>query len=159
VIRVVSHSGAFALLAAVGLSVVVQGCDGTGSKRDSLYEKLRGAWRIERVTLDGAPRRPVDDAVRIEFSQDNGQRSYRIIRGASGDTSRVGRVGVPQSNVLTMRNGFGSPLTWRFEFDGSVSVRFQLRKARSESIQEFLAAIGLGGRSSNLTLNLIRDSN
>ena len=150
---------ACALLAVVGVLITVQGCDESGSKRDSLYEKLRGAWRIEKASLDGAPPRSLDRAVRVEFLQDNDERSYRIIREALGDTSQAGRVSVPQSNTLTMRSGFGSPLTWRFEFDGSISVRFQLRRARSESIQKFLTAIGLGGRAQNITLNLIRDSN
>jgi hypothetical protein len=54
--------------------------------------------------------------------------------------------------------GFGRPLVWRFVFGGSISVRFQLRQAREDDVQGFLAAIGLSGSAERLTLELLRAS-
>jgi hypothetical protein len=57
-----------------------------------------------------------------------------------------------------MTSGLGGLLDWRFEFDGSQSVRFQLRRADDESVRDFLTAIGLSVDTESLALELLRDS-
>jgi len=146
------------VLAGIGAAILLAGgCDSSGSKRDSLYQKLVGTWRIDRVDL-GSNRINFEETVRVEFLQREDGRAYRIVRAASNDTTGRGQIAVPQSNVLRMRSGFGGLLVWKFEFDGSQSVRFQLRQADDASTQNFLTAIGLNGGTRSLAFELRRDS-
>jgi len=146
------------LLVSVGATVLLAGgCDTGGSKPDSLYQKLIGSWRVNTVSSGENSPSPLIDTVRIEFSRENAVRSYRIIQDHSSDTTRVGRVFIPKSNVLRM-GGYRTPLVWTFKFDGSRSVQLQLSRAGDTAVQEFLADIGQGGGARRLTLELLRDS-
>lgn len=148
------------MLLALGVLVVAGGCDGGGSKRDSLYSQLTGTWRIQRVQL-GAEPRLLEPRVHIEFAQRDGQRTYRIVQVASADTTREGRVDVPRSDIVSMTTGFVRPLLWRFDFDEpdptSTSVRLRLESNWQGSSQAFLNAIGIGGGAQTLALELERE--
>jgi hypothetical protein len=148
------------IAALLGIGIVLflaGGCDGGGSKRDSQYQQLVGTWRIQRLDLGRGPIN-VQDTVFVEFLQADDARSYRIIRAASRDTTRTGRVYVPRSNALRMIGGFDGALLWHFDFeepeDVSTSVRFQLQSASEESVQAFLGAIGVGGSTQALVVDL-----
>jgi hypothetical protein len=148
-------------LAGIGAAILLAaGCDSSGSKRDSLYQKLVGTWRIDhQIDLD-RNMVTLEDTVYVEFLQREGDRAYRIIRAASNDTTGQGQLHVPRSNVLRMTSGPGGLLVWNFEFGGSQSVRFQLvRQADDDaSVQDFLTAIGLSGGAESLAFELLRDS-
>jgi hypothetical protein len=57
-----------------------------------------------------------------------------------------------------MIGGFDGALLWHFDFeepeDVSTSVRFQLQSASEESVQAFLGAIGVGGSTQALVVDL-----
>jgi hypothetical protein len=149
-----------AALAGVGIAILFgSACDSGGAKRDSLYQKLVGSWRIYEVSLDGGTVRPEEDTTRIEFLQREESRAYRIIRVASNDTTGRGQIEIERSNELYMTLGLGGLLVWNFEFNGSLNVRFQLQRAEDdESVRNFLTAIGLREGTQDLALDLRRDS-
>lgn len=152
-------TGLVALGGIGGIVFFATGCDGSGSKRDSLFQQLIGTWRIERVELDGRNTiNNFEEPVRVEFLQRDDARSYRIVRGASPDPIRSGRVDVSQRNILRMISGFNNRLVWRFTFeepeDISTSVRFRLESALEEDVQTFLDAIGLRGSAQRLVIDL-----
>jgi len=137
----------------------IGGCDSSGSKRDSLYQQLTGSWRIQQVRLRSS-RINIEDTVRVEFVQQDDQRSYNIIRPPR-DTTRRGWVNVPRSNVLSMTTGFQGPLLWSFTFDEpdptGTSVRLRLTSNWEGSSQAFLSAISIGGGGQILAIDLERE--
>jgi hypothetical protein len=129
-------------------SVLVGGCDGGGSKQDSLYQRLvnEGPWIIERFEGEFiAPNRHDQrySELRVDFRQRNGGHGYQIIGRFSADSSRVlaeGIVRLRGDNVLRMRTGFDRPVTWNYGFEVSrakLSLRF--------GYQEFLRTLFPGG--------------
>lgn len=138
------------------------GCDSGGSKSNSLFQRLVGTWRLDRVQANGSKFDfGDDDPVRVEFSQREDIRLYRIIRSASNDTTLSGRVDVLENNILRMTVGAGL-LEWSFDFgepeDVSGSVRFRFQGETNESVQDFLEAIGVGGDAQRLQFDLERSS-
>ena len=128
------------LLVCVG-GLVLVGCNGTGSQRASLYQRLsdegEGPWRIEQ--LDG-PLTPAlgEREVRIAFRNDNGRR-YRITERLSGDSTAVlasGAVVLLREDDLRMETGFGrfGPVTWTYSFQASRAV-FTLRAGSRPFLQ------------------------
>jgi hypothetical protein len=136
------------------------GCDGGGSKRSSLYQQLAGSWKVQRIYLGAGPI-SVADTARVAFLQEAGQRSYHIVRVASADTTRSGRVAIPRSNMLSMTTGFARPLLWRFDFDEpdptSTSVQLRLESTWRGSTAAVLEAIGVGGGAQILVVDLERN--
>ena len=153
------RSGGLVALLLIGILIGAGGCDGSGSKRDSLYQQLTGSWRIQHVQLRSS-RLNIEDDVLVEFEQQDDQRSYSIIR-SSDDTTRRGRVTVPRSNLLSMTTGFQRPLLWRFNFDEpdptSTSARLRLESTWEGSSQAFLNAVGIGGGGQILAIDLERE--
>jgi hypothetical protein len=147
------------VLLVIGLLIAATGCDGAGSKQDSLYNQLTGTWQVQRVQLDGSTITLKSD-VRIEFLQQGGRR-YQIARPAAGDTTRRGRIDLPRSDILSMTTGFARPLLWRFDFEEpeptSTSVRLRLESNWQGSSQAFLDAIGIGGGAQTLAVDLQRE--
>jgi len=158
--RLSLHVAGGALLLAIGVLIAAGGCDSTGSKRESLYNQLAGTWQIQRVQLDGDGF-SLEDGVRVEFSQRDGRRAYRIVRVASRDTTRRGEINLPRAGTLSMTTGFAQPLLWRFNFEEpettSTSVRLRLESNWQGSSQAFLDAIGIGGGAQTLAVDLQRE--
>ena len=151
--------GGLIVLLLVGVLASAGGCDSSGSKRDSLYQQLSGAWRVQEVRLRTS-RINIEDTVLVEFGQRDNQRLYRIIRPPM-DTTRRGWVNVPRSNLLSMTTGFQRPLLWSFSFDEpdptSTSARLRLESNWEGSSQAFLSAVGIGGGARLLAIDLERE--
>jgi hypothetical protein len=110
---------------------LLAGCDGSGSKRASLFERLAGtSWVIERLEGPGISPNRLDRRyarVRVEFEERDEGRTYQITGRYSDDSTEVlaeGLVALPGENVLRMASGFerNGPITWAFEFEGSQAV-------------------------------------
>jgi hypothetical protein len=120
---------------------MLAGCDGTGSQRASLYQRLsdegEGPWRIER--LDGPLTPDLGDRdIQIAFRADDGRR-YRIVERGSADSAAVlasGAVVLPRGDNLQMATGFGrlGPVTWSYGFQASRAV-FTLRAGSRPFLQ------------------------
>jgi hypothetical protein len=122
--------GGFFLIVA---GTILGGCDGSGSKRSSLFERLtRTSWMIERLEGPGISPNRLDrryERVRIDFGEREGKRTYRITGRFSADSTEVLAKGLvflppPSDDVLRMASGFGrdGPVTWTFEFEASRAI-------------------------------------
>lgn len=122
--------------AALGLlfffgGALLSGCDGTGSKRASKYERLTGtSWEIALEESSGISLslfRQRYTRVRLLFEEDDGSRTYRITGYFSEDSTAVladGLVALPSDDVLRMASGFrrNDPVTWTFKFEASRAI-------------------------------------
>ena len=126
-----------ALLCAGGVLLV--GCDGAGSKRDSFYERLTnsGPWTIKRLEGSGFDfgdrlERRYPRGATIIFREDDGSRTYEILRQRSEGSPSVvtqGAVVLPGDNVLQMVSGLEGrgPVTWRYNFPTTSRAKFEVR--------------------------------
>ncbi|CBH24156.1 Hypothetical protein, secreted [Salinibacter ruber M8] len=139
-----------ALLCAGGLLLV--GCDGAGSKRASLYERLTGKWKIERV--EGALIAPTRlDSVRLAFRRDDNGPRYRISGpppSGSAELPIEGAVVLTRGNELQMASGFRRVVIWNYKFQGSQA----LLAVRSGSLAFLNALTSEGTSSPNMKLRL-----
>lgn len=151
---------ALALTLAGGLAWQVGGCDAGASKRASQYSSLVGTWRIQRVNVIGSLR----DTVLIEFrTEEDSGRYYRLLRPSQRNSvAAEGAIDIPNSGVLSMREGFSRPLLWTFDFEQpnelSTSVRFFLQSNWDGSSRAFLDAIGHSGSARSIEMDLVRRS-
>ena len=128
--------GSGAMLLCIG-GILLAGCDGTGSKRDSLYERLTetGPWTIERLEGSGFDfgdrlERRYPRGAEITFREDDGSRTYEILRQRSEGSPSVvtqGAVVLPGDNVLQMVSGLEGrgPVTWRYNFPTTSRAKFE----------------------------------
>ena len=109
----------------------VLGCDGSGSKRASFFERLADTtWAIERLEGPGIAPNLLDQRytrVRVDFDDQNDGGTYRITGRFSSDSTEVlaaGRIVLPGDDLLQMASGFGrrGPVTWTFEFEASRAI-------------------------------------
>jgi hypothetical protein len=128
--------------------VLLGGCDNTGSKRASLYERLtRTSWTIERLqgsidyTSQLNERYP--EGVNVTFEGGDGRKMYRIASPLPGDSTEVLAEGTVtlREDMLQMASGFGRPVEWTYGFEASRAI-FSLRFGS----QPFLRALLSGGR-------------
>jgi hypothetical protein len=154
----------FGDLAAGGLlcvALLLAGCNTAGSKQESLYQRLSGDWRLERLEGGGfdysatiAERYP--SGVRLTFQEADGGRTYTIVGRAASDSLRriaKGRVVLPGENVLGMTSGFSREVTWRYRFPTSTRVLFEGERGS----RTFLAALlPGGGQTQDVQMTLAR---
>ncbi len=127
-----------ALLCAGGLLLV--GCDGSGSKQASLYERLTntGPWTIGRLEGSGFDfesrlDRRYPRGIEIVFHEGDETRTYEIrSQRPDGLDSTVtrGPVRLFRDNSLQMASGFegqGS-VTWRYSFPTTSRAIFEVRR-------------------------------
>jgi len=142
-------------------ALLLGGCDGSGSKRASLYQRLvnEGPWTVERLDGDIDYTRQLNEqhpqGVTITFQGGDGGRSYRIATSRSGDSTEVlaeGSVSLRGDNVLRMDSGFAplGPVRWTFGFEASRAV-FALQFGS----RAFLRALfSEGSQNENLEMTL-----
>lgn len=154
----------FGDLAAGGLlcaALLLAGCNTAGSKQESLYQRLSGEWRLERIEGGGfdysatiAERYP--SGVRLTFQETDGGRTYTIVGQTGRDSLRVlaqGRVALSGENVLGMPSGFSRRVIWRYRFPTSTRVLFESERGS----RAFLAALLPGeGAPQDLQMTLAR---
>lgn len=145
-----------ALLLFLGSTLLLGGCDGAGSKRASLYQRLTGAWRAERLqeigssNFDLTPRlNERYSRVRFVFRKDDEGRSYRMTGRRSGDTTTVraeGPIVLRGERLLQMARGFESPaghprsVTWTYRFQASRAI-FRLPSGQQNGSRAFLSTL------------------
>lgn len=111
-------------------SLLLVGCDGTGSKQASLYQRLSsdsGTWTIERLEGDRFDyetrlNETYPDGVTITFRETDDGRSYTVDgRHSGGETTRVadGPVLLPGDELLRMRVNERRSVTWQYRFEAS----------------------------------------
>jgi hypothetical protein len=126
----------WSLLLCIG-GLLIGGCDGAGSQRASLYERLTGtgAWTVERLEggINYTPqlndRYP--EGVTIKFRDSENGRTYRIAAPRAEDSTEViaeGIVTLRRNSGLEMSTGFGprGPVVWTYRFEASRAI-FSLR--------------------------------
>ncbi len=119
----------WSLLLCVG-ALLLGGCDGAGSKRASLYERLTGTWIVERLEGDIDYTNQLEQrhpqGVEITFQGGDGDRTYRITGSPSEDSTTVlaeGIVVLPGDNMLRMASGFGQfAVQWTYRFEASRAI-------------------------------------
>lgn len=157
-----SASGPFkialgALLLLGGSTLLLNGCDGSGSKRASLYQRLTGTWTAERLQETGSSSFDLTSrleerysSVRFVFRGGDDGRSYRVTgRLARQDTTVLlaeGPVALGGDRLLQMVRGFKNPsgrirtITWRFRFQASRAI-FRLPAGQQNGSRAFLSTL------------------
>lgn len=119
-------------------TLLIEGCSGAGSKRASLYQRLTGAWTVERLEEVGSSEFDHTSRlneryawVRFTFRAEEGRR-YQVSARPSNDTTSVilaeGPVRLGGDQLLQMVGGFEGPsgtprvVTWTFRFEGSRAI-------------------------------------
>ncbi len=138
-------------------SILLSGCDGTGSKRASLYERLtRTSWTIERLEGDidytGQLDTLYQGEVRVTFEGSDGGQTYKIVPSSGDSTEPIaqGRIGLPGDDVLRMVSGFNRPVEWTYGFEASRAI-FSLRFGSRAFLRALLSG---GSRNEDLELTL-----
>lgn len=152
-LRPVRTRGATMLLCLGAL--LFMGCDGSGSKRASLYQRLTGTWTAERLEVGDFDF--TDDLyygpVRFDFRSDDGSRAYRVT-GRRSDSTIVlaeGQIDLGGERQLRMISGFESPsggfrpVIWTYRFEASRAI-FRLSANRGNGSRAFLSTL-FPGRS------------
>lgn len=107
------------------------GCDGTGSKQASKYERLTGtSWDIVLEESSGISLslfRSRYARVRLFFDGDSESRRYRIVGHFSEDSTDVlaeGPVFLRGEDILRMPSGLSrrEAVTWTYEFEASRAI-------------------------------------
>ncbi|MFB6232542.1 MAG: lipocalin family protein [Salinibacter sp.] len=147
--------GALLLLCAGVL--VVEGCDGSGSKQSSLYQRLTGTWKAERLEVGdfNYTSELRYTAIRFIFRDDDKNRTYRVIGERSDSTTVLseGRVELRGDRLLRMIPGFKSPfggsrpVIWTYRFEVSRAI-LRLPGNQRNGSRAFLSTL-FPGRSWN----------
>jgi len=128
--------------------LLLGGCDGAGSKRASLYQRLSnegdGPWRIEQLNGPLTPELG-DRKIQVAFRQGDG-RTYRMVEGLSEDSTVViaaGAVALPGGENLQMLGGFGQfgSVAWTYRFQASRAV-FTLQAGSRAFLQALFPEMG-----------------
>lgn len=138
------------------LGVMLVGCDGTGSRQESLYQRLvrTETWTVERLDGEGSfdPGPRFDqryDWVRFDFRSGEGGRTYKATAKPTGDTTRVlasGPVALRGDQLLIMTSGFlepnglQRPVAWTYDFDASRAI-FRLPENQQNGSRAFLSTL------------------
>jgi len=153
--------GGFAAGVLLCVAFLLAGCSTAGSKQESLYQRLSGDWMLERLEGGGfdysaavAERYP--SGVRLAFQETEEGRTFSIVGRATRDSLRLlaqGHVVLPGENVLGMASGFSRGVTWRYRFQTSTRVLFEIERGS----RVFLAALlPGGGQAQDLQMTLAR---
>jgi len=130
--------------------LLVEGCDGSGSKQTSLYQRLTGTWKAERLEVGdfNYTSELRYTTVRFVFRDDDENRTYQVVGQRSDSTTVLseGRVDLRGDQLLRMVPGFDSP------FGGSRSVIWTYRFEASRAILRLPANRGNGSRAFLSTL-------
>lgn len=145
-----------AVLLLFGSAALFGGCDGSGSKQASLYQRLTGKWTIERLEGGGSFEFDYTNRlnkryswVRIEFRSGDPGRTYKVRGKLIDDTRRVlaeGPVGLQGDQLLIMRSGFSEPnglqrsVIWTYGFEASRAI-FRLPANRQNGSRAFMSTL------------------
>lgn len=135
-------------------ALLLTGCDNTGSERTSLYQRLTGTWRLERLEGNFDYTGRLGEETKVSFRSDDGARTYEIVSSPGGDSTRVlaeGLVALPGGDVLRMATGFERPVAWRYRFQTSTRAVFDIER-RSRAF--LLRLVGSGEQASTLRMVL-----
>ncbi|GEM_PF-6614083 len=146
-----------------GIALVAAGCDGAGSKRASLYQRLSqtGSWTVEHLEGGGFDytsqineRYPEGLAFRFRDSEDG--RTYTIVGRYPDDSTGViarGAVALSGDDGLQLISGFERTITWTYKFQASRAI-FALRFGSRPFLERVLSG---GRRNQSLEMTLAPD--
>lgn len=139
---------------------VLSGCDGTGSKQTSKYERLTDtSWEIALEESSGISLslfRQRYTRVRLLFEENDGSRTYRITGYFSEDSTAVlaeGSILLQGEDILRMTSGLGQkrPITWTYEFEASRAI-FTVRDGSQSFLRTLFPNTTWSRRAVTMTL-------
>lgn len=139
---------------------LLSGCDGTGSKRASKYERLTGtSWKLVLEESSGISKNLFQQRytrVRLSFEDNDESRTYRITGHFSEDSTAVlaeGPVLLPSEDFLQMTSGFGQrrAVTWTYEFEASRAI-FTVRDGSRVFLRVLFPNTTWGSQAVKMTL-------
>lgn len=133
---------------------LLTGCDGTGSERTSLYQRLTGTWTLERLEGNFDYTGRLEAETKVSFRADDGGRTYEIVGSSGGDSTRglaEGLVALPGGDVLRMATGLERPVAWRYRFQTSTRAVFEIERGSRAFL---LRLVGSGEQDRTLRMVL-----
>jgi len=156
------------LMAVFAGGLVLVGCSGTGSKKESSYGRLVGSWTVERLEVDGFNRtnriEERYESLTFRFRDNSEDRTYEVTGNVSSDSTRLmlqGQIDLLSSRVLRMLGGFPRPVTWTFQFETSNSVFMEIPDDRLSGSGAFLRDVlpaTTWGDTPDVSLRLAREN-